>query len=61
MIAVRLAFYALYVVLGAVIIARMLSAGLHWEALTGIIFGAVLMALGAYRIALYVRSRTASP
>ena len=61
MIPLRLTFYGLYVVLGAVIIARMLSAGLHWEALTGVIFGAVLMALGAYRIAGYIRSRAASP
>jgi hypothetical protein len=55
---VRLAFYALYIVLGVVIVARMLSIGLHWELLTGIIFGLLLVVLGIYRIVQYIKGRT---
>ena len=61
MTALRLGFYVLYIVLGAVIIARMLSTGLRWQVATGIIFGLLLVALGSYRIALFVRSRSAHP
>ena len=57
MTSLRLVFYGLYIVLGALIVVRMLSAGLHWELLTGIAFGTLLIALGAYRIAQFVRGR----
>lgn len=59
MIALRLAFYVAYIVLGAVIIARMTAAGLHWESFTGIIFGALLITLGIYRIASFLRAGAA--
>ena len=53
----RVAFYALYVVLGAIIVVRLLSAGLHSEAISGLILGAALIALGVYRLSMYVRAR----
>lgn len=61
MIPLRLGFYGLYVVLGAVIIVRMLRAGFHWELLTGVVFGALLIGLGVYRIATFLKARTAQP
>jgi hypothetical protein len=56
-IAVRLLFYALYVVLGSVILARMLAAGLRWESLSGVTLGVALIALGFYRLLLFARLR----
>jgi hypothetical protein len=56
---VRLAFYVLYVILGCVIIVRLVSAGLRWELFTGLILGALLIALGLYRIAQVMRGRSA--
>lgn len=61
MIRVRLAFYGIYVVLGAVIVARLLHGGLHWQLATGVIFGVLLMLLGIYRIATYVKGSAAQP
>lgn len=55
MIPVRLAFYAAYIVLGAVIIVRLAAVGLRWEIVPGLVFGAALIALGTYRIATYLR------
>jgi len=55
MIPLRLAFYALYVVLGAAIVVRVLAAGLRWEAFTGVVFGVLLAALGVYRMLQFVR------
>ncbi len=57
MIRLRLAFYALYVVLGAIIIARLLFAGFRSEMLGGLILGAALIALGVYRLSTYARAR----
>jgi len=57
MISLRLTFYALYVVLGAAIVVRVLSAGLRWEALTGVVFGMLLAALGVYRMMQFFRHR----
>ena len=57
MTTIRLGFYVLYVVLGAIIIVRLLSVGLRWETASGLLLGAALVALGAYRISLYVRMR----
>ena len=57
---VRLVFYALYVVLGAVILVRTAGAGAHWETLPAWVLGAALMALGLYRIRLYLRMRASS-
>lgn len=57
MIPVRLGFYAAYVVLGAVIIVRLAGAGLRWEIVSGLVFGAALIALGCYRIAAFLRMR----
>ena len=53
----RLGFYVLYVVLGAIIIVRLLSAGPRWELVSGLILGALLIALGLYRIAQVIRGR----
>ena len=61
MIRLRLAFYALYIVLGLAIMLRILAMGLHWQALSGVILGALLVALGAYRIASFVRRRSGIP
>ncbi len=61
MIPVRLAFYALYVVLGALIVVRLAAGGLHWELATGIIFGLLLMALGVYRIFTFLKGRAPQP
>lgn len=58
MTGVRIVFYVLYIALGLIIVARMLSAGLRWEIFTGVIFGLLLIVLGAYRIASFLRSRT---
>ena len=55
----RLGFYVLYVILGAIIIVRLLSAGPHWEVISGLILGVLLIALGLYRIVQIVRGRTA--
>lgn len=55
----RLAFYVLYVILGAIIIVRLFSAGPRWELVSGLILGVLLMALGLYRIAQVVRGRAA--
>ena len=57
MTTIRLGFYVLYVVLGTIIIVRLLSVGLRWETASGLVLGAALIALGAYRISLYVRMR----
>lgn len=57
MIPLRLIFYVLYVVLGAVIIVRLAALGPHWETLGGLVLGAALIALGAYRLVLYARLR----
>jgi hypothetical protein len=54
---VRLAFFALYVVLGVIIVARLLGAGLHPEIVPGVILGILFASLGVYRIAQFLRSR----
>jgi len=53
MIRIRLAFYALFVVLGAVIFVRALSAGLRIEILPAVVFALALAGLGIYRIRLW--------
>lgn len=58
MIAVRLVFYVLYMALGVVIVVRMLSAGPHWQILTGVALGLLLIGLGAYRLSLAARLRS---
>lgn len=58
MIPLRLAFYALYVVFGAIIIVRLAALGLRWETLSGLVLGAALVALGSYRLAVYARMRS---
>lgn len=55
MIRLRLAFYSLYILLGIVILVRLLAAGFHWESLGGIVLALALIALGIYRIRLYLR------
>lgn len=59
MIQTRLAFYVLYIVLGIVILARLLSVGFHWETVSGLVLGVALVALGVYRLRLYARMRGA--
>lgn len=59
MIPLRLAFYALYVALGIVIIVRLATLGARWETISGMILGIALVALGVYRILTYVRLRRA--
>lgn len=59
MIRVRLAFYALYTLLGTIILVRLLSAGFHWETIGGLVLGLALIALGAYRLRLYIRMNAA--
>jgi|GEM_PF-6912538 len=54
---VRLGFYVLYVILGCVILMRLLSSGFHWQAVSGLVLAAALIALGVHRIALYARVR----
>lgn len=53
----RLAFYVLYVVLGAVMLVRLLSIGFHWQTVSGVVLGLALIALGLYRLRLYARMR----
>lgn len=55
MIRLRLAFYGLYILLGAVILVRLLYGGFRWESLGGIVLALALIALGIYRIRLYLR------
>jgi hypothetical protein len=50
MIPLRVAFYVLFVVLGAIILVRMLAYGVRMETLTGIVLGGLLIALGVYRL-----------
>ena len=56
---VRLGFYVLYVIFGLAIVVRLLSAGAHWQLLiSGLTLGALLVLLGAYRIALFLHHRS---
>lgn len=57
MTGVRLTFYALYVVLGAAIIVRLATAGLRPQLIGGMVLGAAFMALGIYRLRLYMQMR----
>lgn len=57
MIRLRAAFYLLYVVLGAIILVRVLSYGIHFETITGIVLGTLLVALGIYRLVQVMRVR----
>lgn len=59
MIGLRSGFYVLYVVLGAIIFIRMLSFGLRIETMTGLVLGALLVALGVYRLVQVARVRGA--
>ncbi|MHB8355301.1 MAG: hypothetical protein ACYDDQ_01280 [Vulcanimicrobiaceae bacterium] len=55
----RLGMYGLYVILGVTIVARLLSAGAHWRLLvSGVVLGLLLVLLGGYRIALFLRHRS---
>ncbi len=55
----RLVFYVLYIVLGSIIMARLLSVGFHWETLAGFVFALALIVMGFYRIRLYARMKDA--
>ncbi len=57
MIPLRVVFYVLYVVLGAIILVRVLSYGIRMETLTGIVLGGLLVALGVYRLMQVLRMR----
>lgn len=57
MIGLRAGFYVLYVVLGAAIFIRVLSFGVRFETMTGLVLGALLMALGIYRLVQVARLR----
>jgi hypothetical protein len=57
MISLRVAFYVLYVVLGAIILVRVVGYGIRMETLTGIVLGVLLMALGIYRLTQVLRIR----
>lgn len=57
MTGVRLAFYVLYVALGAAIILRLAWSGLRPQMISGLVLGAALMALGIYRLRLYLQMR----
>lgn len=59
MIALRLVFYVLYVVLGVVIVVRLAALGLRAETISGLLLGAALITLGSLRIAGYLRARSA--
>lgn len=56
-----MAFYVLYVVLGAIILGRILRTGFHWESISGIVLGLALMALGIYRLRLVLSMRISRP
>jgi len=58
-IGLRTGFYVLYVVLGALIFIRMLSFGIRVETITGLVLGALLVALGLYRLVQVGRVRRA--
>jgi hypothetical protein len=45
------------IVLGGIVLVRMLGFGVRLETLPGIVLGAAMLALGAHRISLIVRSR----
>jgi hypothetical protein len=57
LIRLRLAFYVLYVVLGATIAARLLPLGLRVETVAGFVLAAALIVLGLYRIRLWFMYR----
>ncbi len=57
MIPLRVGFYVLYVALGTIILVRVLAYGVRMETLTGIVLGALLIALGAYRLTQVLRIR----
>lgn len=57
MISLRVVFYVLYVVLGAIVLVRVLGYGIRTETLTGIVLGVLLMALGLYRLTQVFRIR----
>ena len=59
MIPVRLAFYVLYIVLGAIIVVRLGALGPRWETFSGMLLGVALVALGIYRLTMYARLRSA--
>jgi hypothetical protein len=61
MIGLRFVFYVLYVILGAILLVRLLSVGVHWETAGGIVLALALMALGVYRIRLLMSARTSRP
>ncbi|MHB8140518.1 MAG: hypothetical protein ACYDA5_08625 [Vulcanimicrobiaceae bacterium] len=55
MIAYRLVLSAAFIVLGAIVIARMAPFGLSLSTLPGFAFGLALAGLGFYRITLAIR------
>jgi hypothetical protein len=58
MIRLRTGFYFLYVALGTIILVRVLSFGVRFETITGIVLGILLIALGIYRLFQVTRVRT---
>ena len=57
MTGLRLVFYVLYVIFGAAIIVRLALTGLRPQLISGLVLGAALIALGIYRLRLYLQVR----
>lgn len=57
MIPVRLGFYVLYILSGAVIIVRVAQLGIRWQTASGLVLGAAFIAMGGYRIWLWSTRR----
>lgn len=53
---VRLGFYVLYVVLGAIIVLRLGALGVRGQTISGLVLGAALIALGLYRLFGYFKA-----
>lgn len=58
MLIVRTLLSIAIALVGAVLIVRMLSQGLHFAILPGIVLGFAMLALGLHRLSLILRMRT---
>lgn len=57
MLAIRMILSVAIAVVGAVLLVRMLSQGLRFEILPGVVLGLAMLALGVHRLSLILRTR----